>query len=77
MCQPHGNELPLRHLLIQLDGKTSGSLQHTGPVGKLLCETNFENFPIINFEPISADVIDINEEHSNDLSSDQKYLYQM
>ena len=77
MCQLHGNELPLRHLLIQLDGKTSGPRQYTGPVGKLFRETNFENLPIINFELISADVIDITEEHSSDLSSDQKYLFEM
>ena len=77
MCQLHGSELPLRHLLIQLDGKTSGPRQYTGPVGKLLCEINFENLPIINFEPIFADVIDIDEEHSSDLSSDQKYLFEM
>ena len=49
MCQLHGNELPLRHLLIQLDEKTSGSRQYTGPVGELLCETNFGNLLIINF----------------------------
>ena len=77
VCQLHGNELPLCHLLIQLDGKTSGARQYTGTDGKLLCETNFENLPIINFEPISAEVVDIDEEHCNDLSSNQKYLFEM
>ena len=72
MCQLHGNELPLCHLLTQLDRKTSGPRQYAGPVGKLLCKRNFENLLIINFESISADVIDIDEELSSDLSSDQK-----
>ena len=77
ICQLHGNELPLRHLLIQLDGKTSGPTQFTGPVGKLLNETRFENLQVVNFQPIPAETIDINEEYRADLSSDQKYLLEM
>jgi len=50
ICQLHGNELPLRHLLIQLDGKTSGPTQFTGAVGKLLNETRFENLQMVNFQ---------------------------
>ena len=77
ICQLHGNELPLSHLLIQLDGKTSGPTQFTGPVGKLLNETRFENLQVVNFQPIPAETIDINEEYFADLSSDQKYLLEM
>ena len=75
--QLHGNKLPLRHLLIQLDGKTSGPTQFTGTVGKLFNETRFENLQVVNFQPIPAETIDINEEHFADLTSDQKYLLEM
>ena len=33
-CNLHTNELPLRHLFIQFDGKTSGKDSWTGPIGK-------------------------------------------
>ena len=36
VCMPHSNELPLRHLLNSLDGKTSGPRSLTGPIGKEL-----------------------------------------
>ena len=75
--QLHGNELPLRHLLIQLDGKTSGPTQLTGPVDKLLNERRFENLQVVKFQPIPAETIDINEEYFADLSSDQKYPLEM
>lgn len=77
ICQLHSNELPLRHLLINLDGKTSGPRQFSGAIGKALFETDFENLPVVNYEPISADAIDINQEYISDLSTDQKYLLQM
>ena len=77
ICQLDSNELPLRHLLIQLDGKTSGPRQFTGPIGRLLYETNFENLPIVDFQPIPAEVIEIDENYSTDLSSDQRYLFEM
>ena len=48
ICQPHANELPLRHLVEKLDGKTSGPHGFTGPIGKLL--NNYENLPIVAFE---------------------------
>jgi hypothetical protein len=69
VCQLHANELPLRHLIEKLDGKTSGPRGFVGPIGKQLqkCET----LPIANFQPIKVDIpfVDI-----NDLSTDQKYL---
>ena len=62
ICQLHGNELPLRHWLIHLDGKTSEPTQFTGPIDKLLNETRFENLPAVNFQPIPAEAIDVSEE---------------
>ena len=77
ICQLHGNELPLTHLLIHLDGKTSGPTRFTGPISKLLNETRFENLQVVNFQPIPAEAIDVSEEYFADLSSDQKYLLEM
>ena len=77
ICQLHSNELPLRHLLINLDGKTSGPRQFTGPVGKSLYETEFENTTVAHFQQIKADDIDISDEYISELSFDQKYLLKM
>ena len=77
VCQLHSNKLPLRHLFIHLDSKTSGPGQFTGPIGKLLSETNYENLQVVNFEPIPVDTTDIAEEYFSDLSSDRRYLAEM
>ena len=77
ICQLHGNELTLRHLLIYSDRKTSKPTQFTGPIGKPLNETIFENLQVVNFQPIPAEAIDVSEEYFADLSSDQKYLLEM
>ena len=36
ICALHINELPLRHLFVQLDGPTTGDQAFKGPVGKRL-----------------------------------------
>ena len=71
VCQLHGNELPLRHLITKLDGPTTGPRGFSGTIGKQL--SNCENLPIIDFEPIQAEEINI-EVDLSDLSTDQKYL---
>ncbi|CAG4961034.1 unnamed protein product [Parnassius apollo] len=70
ICQLHSNELPLRHLLLHLDGKTTGPKCFSGPIGSELqkCET----MPIVEFTVIPSTLPEIPR---NDLSTDQKYLY--
>ena len=34
VCQLHGNELGLRHVLLTLDGTTAGLRSFTGPIGR-------------------------------------------
>jgi hypothetical protein len=70
VCLLHVNELPLRHLFQAVDGKTSGPNGFSGPIGKALptCET----LDVIKYVPIRAALPEID---ANDLSSDQKYLY--
>lgn len=72
ICQLHTNELPLRHLIIKLDGETSGPCGFTGPVGK--CLSNAETRPIVEYEVIKAKLPDVD---TPDLSKDQDYLLQM
>uniref|UniRef100_A0A6P7FUP9 Uncharacterized protein LOC114334346 n=1 Tax=Diabrotica virgifera virgifera TaxID=50390 RepID=A0A6P7FUP9_DIAVI len=72
VCPLHANELPLRHLLQHLDGKTTGPKGFRGEIGKQLekCETlqptNFKRIEI-TLPEISAD----------QLSTDQQYLYEI
>ena len=67
--QLHANELPLKHLIIKLDGKTTGHLEFTGNISKQL--KDYEQLPIVQFELIDAESLPID---THDLSTDQKYL---
>ena len=75
ICMLHTNELPLRHLFVHLDGVTSGANSFSGPIGKALgtCESK----PIVSFIPIvsSKPMLILNDDILDDLSVDQKYLY--
>ncbi|VEN46785.1 unnamed protein product [Callosobruchus maculatus] len=73
VCMLHLNELPLRHLLLQLDGVTQGPKAFSGNIGKLLptCHT----LPVAKFQNIEANPFpDIDR---NILSTDQRYLFDM
>ena len=73
ICQLHANELPLRHLIQNLDGKTMGPRGYNGDIGKQL--NNCENLPVISFQPIYSELpLSL---YLGDLSTDQKYLYDM
>lgn len=69
VCLLHANELPLRHLIHAIDGKTTGPSTFTGTIGKQLadCEKN----EVIEFEPIQSENIIVDK---GILSTDQKYL---
>ena len=73
VCQLHANELPLRLLIQKLDGKTTGPREYTGEIGKQLeyCET----FPVQKFAAIKKEMPQVSEETKRNLSTDQKYLY--
>lgn len=69
VCLLHSNELPLRHLIQGIDGKTSGPAGFNGVIGKQLpfCENNC----VVEYHAIESHQIDVDEE---DLSTDQMYL---
>lgn len=69
ICQLHSNELPLRHLFQLLDGKTAGPSEISGVKGKLL--KSCTDLPIVKYRSIRTELPEI----TSDLSSDQKYLF--
>ena len=79
ICLLHINELSLRHLMKDQGMETSGSNSFTGELGDLvkdevhLYEVN-NNFEILDF---GCELRELPEEVIADLSTDQKYLYQI
>ncbi|KAK3928197.1 putative tRNA pseudouridine synthase 1 [Frankliniella fusca] len=72
ICLLHFNELPLRHLVAELDGPTSGHKCFSGPIGATL--RSCENMPIVKFTAIKYDPLAADR---HQLSTDQWYLYDM
>lgn len=69
----HLNELPLRHILIQLDGVTHGLKVFSGEIGKLL--QTYHTLPVTKFRKIEENQFpNVNR---NILSTDQLYLLDM
>ena len=72
VCVLHLNELPFRHLLKDLDGKTNSDHTFSGPIGKTL-----DNAVNLVFNPRGYPLIKLDQEVIDDLSTDQKYGYRM
>ena len=70
VCQLHANELPLRHLLDKLDGKTGGPRGFMGEIGK--SQEECEKLGVVSFQRVPFDLPPVDKE---DLSTDQKYLH--
>ena len=72
ICLLHANELPLRHLINHLDGKTTGPKGFSGNIGKTL--DSCENLPVVEFEKIETilPLVDLQT-----INTDAKYLYEM
>lgn len=76
ICMLHMNELPLRKLFILLDGVQIGPDLYSGPIGELLLKC-FE-LPVVKFKRIVSDDFPVlSDEVLKDLSTDQKYLYEI
>ena len=69
ICMLHANELPLRNLITNLNGKISGPRCFTGLIGKDL--QNSEKRPVEDFTPVDAPAIVTAATY---LSTDVKYL---
>ena len=78
ICLLHTNELPLRHLIQELDGPTGSGNTFTGPVEKLLPKT--QSLPYNpEFEPLTLGepVPEMPPDMMSDLSWGQQFGYKM
>jgi hypothetical protein len=73
ICLLHGNVLPLRHLIQQLDGGTKGPDASSGDIEKSL--RTCEQLPVTNFGTTS--LTNCSSLTGADLTTDQKYVYDM
>lgn len=73
ICLFHCNELPLRHLFCELEGKTKGPNEFGGVLGKQL--ENCNELEIVKFFPIQQNLPNLKIKEN--LSTDQKYLLEM
>jgi hypothetical protein len=73
ICMLHGNELPLRHLIQNLDGGTQGPNMFSGEIGKALVNCELQH--VVHFLPIMFD--NCPDLDNVELSTDQQYLYNM
>ncbi|QQP38148.1 Uncharacterized protein FKW44_018646 [Caligus rogercresseyi] len=77
ICQLHRNELPFRAVFYMYDGKPSGPVHCSGPIGTKIKEMVSE-LPMVEFEAIKFNNFPVLiEEIIRDLSWDQKYLYRI
>ena len=78
VCNLHTGELPLRHLIVALDGPTLSDNKLSGTIGKLLdsvTELDINpNFPQISVGP---PLIKLSDTVIQDLSTDQHYGYKI
>src|SRR6218665_2538521 len=69
VCLLHTNELPLRHLLVHLDGITHGPNSFSGTIGKQLKDSDM---PVVTFQRIEGNVLPNID--PNELSTDQVHV---
>ena len=75
ICLLHLNELPLRHIVEEVDGATDSSNTFKGPLGKMLPDV--DKFELkMTFRAVGAaeDAFEVADKVIDDLSTDQKML---
>lgn len=79
ICALHTNELPLRHLMIDLDGPTVSNNKFSGPIGKLITSkvTSLKVKDSIPKLDVEINLIKLDPKIVKKLSQDQKYLYEI
>ena len=78
VCFLHTNELPLRHLVADTDGPTSSDHTFAGPLGKALHSvTDLEPNTSFSRIIVGPELIKLDQEVIDDLSSDQNFGYRM
>ncbi len=74
-CSLHQNELPWKAVFRKIDGATTGPRTFDGKIG-ILCQEDMEDKPQIKFKPIGSSLVELPSEILNDLSHDQRLLYE-
>ena len=69
----HSNELPLRHIIEQLDGGANTQTKFSGEIRKAAAQDHYIK-PIVKFEPILSFLVAPEQSVINYLSSDQRLL---
>ncbi|GBN79846.1 hypothetical protein AVEN_76905-1 [Araneus ventricosus] len=75
LCMLHTNELPLRHLILEMDGCTKGPYSYSGAIGLLLIDC--EKTPVVKFDQIDCTLQPLDLKDIKKLSRDQQYLYRI
>jgi len=74
VCMFHFNELPLRHLVLHLDGTTSGPNACSGKIGKALEKCH--ELSVVKFEPRGNNLPSVDHVITDiDISKNQQHLY--
>ena len=76
ICQLHGNELNLRHLLQHFDGTTTGPRSFSGPIGSR-CAADVWNLRVVRFESLPGHVEEPPAHVLQSMSSDQQLLLEL
>ena len=76
ICLYHLNELPFRHLFRYYDGATTGPSSYKGEIGRKISE-DLRKIPAGHFSRIAGKIKVLKKEVADELSTDQKYLYEM
>lgn len=76
-CSLHQNELPLKALIKNIDGSTTGPTSFSGPLGSK-CSEDLHELPQVNFEVVPGPLNEtsISRDVLDDLSSDQRLLFE-
>ena len=76
-CVLHQNELPLCHVIAEVDGKSNDPKKYKGPIGQKASASDLHNLPIVDFVPIHSEIDSyVNSNILSDLSTDQCKLYE-
>ena len=76
-CSLHQGELPLRHVISEIDGKTNDPKKYKGAIGEQASGIFMDEQPLIQFVPIDSEIeLYVNPDIVCDLSTDQCKLYE-
>ena len=76
ICGIHRNELPQGHIFKDVDGITSGPSSFSGSIEKEI-KQDLTKLSLVQFDPVAGRVKEIPEDIVKELSTDQKYLYEI